>query len=72
MIRHVILLLLATWFTLQVSLTKPFTPDHDLSLQVVYEDIAVPHAVIEKGDHQKGLCVLPVMSSPVVVNANCV
>lgn len=53
----------------QVSLTKPFTPDHDLSLQVVYEEKAAPHAVIEKGDPQKGLCILAVVLLPVVILA---
>jgi hypothetical protein len=39
---------------LKVSLVKSFTADHDLSLQVTYQEATVPHVVVEKGDAQKG------------------
>jgi len=38
-----------------VTLGKPFVADHDLTLNVTFEELNRPHLIIEKGDDAKGL-----------------
>lgn len=37
-----------------MKLAKDFVADHDLSLELKYEQQFAPHVIIEKGDAQKG------------------
>jgi len=40
----------------EVTLAKPFTADHDLSLDITYEDVCKPHVIVEPGkDALQGL-----------------
>lgn len=39
----------------EVTLAKPFVPDHDLVMNVTIEELNEPHVIFENGDNTKGL-----------------
>ena len=43
-------------FRFQIELAEEFKFDHDLSLDIVYDDITKPEVILELGDPKKGIC----------------
>jgi len=43
-------------FCFQIELAEEFKFDHDLSLDIIYDDITKPEVILELGDPKKGIC----------------